>query len=343
MKRKRVKKLAIIFNLKRPGVKDDSCEEYDEIETIDALRRELKAFAPVVCSIEQSRSLVSDIIRAKPDFVFNLAEGIGAGRARESQVPCILESLNIAYSGSDPTALGVTLDKYLTNIFLRSAGVPVPCAFMIKSSSEACLLKSIFRKDKLFIVKPRWEGSSRGVFLSSVVGNFRELKERVDIIFKKYKQPALVEEFLKNDEITVGVCGNDSPFMLGMMRIKPRFEARTPFLYSQENKREWEEKIKYEPQSMIKKNIKKAMESSAIKAFKALELRDIARIDFRLDSSGVPNIIDVNPLPGLSPYYSDLPIICKLNGKSYGYLVETILRESFKRNGFKAPLRRRYK
>lgn len=340
VKAKRIRKIAIIFNLKKKGLKDDSCEEYDEIETIDALHKELKAFVPFVYRIEQSRNVANDVIRVKPDFVFNLAEGLGASRARESEVPCILESLNIPYSGSDPTVLGLTLDKYLTNIFLKTSGIPVPCAFTVRDSSQLCFLKKIFRKNKLFIVKPRWEGSSRGIFLNSVVNNFSELKKRANFVFRKYKQPALVEEFLEGDEITVGVCGNKFPFVLGMMRIKPQFKSRKPFLYSQENKRNWEERIKYEPQSAIDKSIQAAVGNYAIKAFKALELRDVARIDFRLDSLGAPKIIDINPLPGLSPYYSDLPIISKLNGKGYSYLIKTILCEAFRRNGFQLTVRK---
>ncbi len=334
MKSKRIKKIAVIFNLKKDGVTDDSCEEYDEIETIDALNKELKSFIPSVFCIEQSRNLTKDILKIKPDFVFNLAEGIGQSRARESQVPCILESLNIPYSGSDPVTLGLTLDKYLTNIILRESGIPVPLAFTAENNLQLTCLRNIFSKNKLFIVKPRWEGSSRGIFLNSVVGNFTELKKMAGFIFRKYKQPALVEEFLKNDEITAGVCGNHSPFILGMMRVAEKNKSGRPFLYSQENKRNWEEKIRYDPPGLIDKNIRKAIEKYCINAFRALELRDIARIDFRLDNANIPRIIDVNPLPGLSPYYSDLPIICKLNGKGYGYLIKTILNEALKRNGF---------
>ena len=337
-----IKKIAIVFNLKKKGLKDDSCEEYDEIETIDALHKELETFAPLVCRIEQSKNLAEDILKVKPDFVFNLAEGIGISRARESQVPCILESLNIPYSGSDPITLGVTLDKYLTNIILKSAGIPVPCAFTVKDESQLHCLKSIFEHNKLFIVKPRWEGSSRGIFLNSVVSNFSELKKRANFVFRKYKQPALVEEFLEDDEITVGVCGNKFPFVLGMMHISPKFKSDKPFLYSQENKRNWKEKIKYEPQSSIKKSIQEAIKNYAIKAFKALELRDVSRIDFRLSNRGIPKIIDINPLPGLSPSSSDLPIICSLNGKNYSYLIKTILHEAFKRNSLKLVTQKNY-
>jgi D-alanine-D-alanine ligase len=327
-----LKTIAITFNLKKKNTKDDSCVEYDEIETIDALSNELKTFATSVVRIEQTPNIIKDIIRTKPEFVFNIAEGISSGRARESQVPSILESLNIPYSGSDPIALGIGLDKYLTNTVLKSAGVPVPFAFIVRDEADLCSHRSIFKNKKKFIVKPCWEGSSKGIFIDSVVCDFRGLKKKAFYIISKYRQPALAEEFLEKDEITAGVCGNKQPYLLGMMRIVPVDKGNGIFLYSQENKRDWETKIRYESKSAIEKKIQKLVREYAIKAFVALELRDIARIDFRLDKFNVPRVIDVNPLPGLSPAYSDLPILCKLENKNYSYLIRKIMIEALKRN-----------
>jgi D-alanine-D-alanine ligase len=329
-----LKKIAITFNLKR-NTKDDSCAEYDEIETIDALSCELKAFAVSVIRIEQTLDIAKDIIKAKPDFVFNITEGVGCSRARESQVPSVLESLNVPYSGSDPITLGIALDKYLTGMVLKSSGVPVPFALAVNGEADLHRCKNIFKKKKLFIVKPRWEGSSKGIFLDSVVSDFKALKKKTLFIISKYKQPALVEEFLENDEVTVGVCGNRKPYLLGMMRIAPVKESNEPFLYSQENKRDWQVKIKYEPRSFVPAGARKLIEKYAVKTFTALGLRDVARIDFRLNKNNLPHVIDVNPLPGLSPAYSDLPIMCKLESKTYSYLIGKIMVEALKRNGLK--------
>ncbi len=324
-------KIAITFNLKKSGAKDDSFAEYDEIETIDALEKELKFFAHSIVRIEQTPDIIKNLIKEKPDFVFNIAEGINSGRARESQVPAVLESLNIPYSGSDPIALGIALDKYLTNIILKYAGVPVPFAFIIKDKGTLPCYKNIFRNKKKFIVKPRWEGSSKGIFSDSVVCDFEKLKEKFFYIVSKYKQPALVEEFLQKDEITVGVCGNAEPVILGMMRLS-QANGKGLFLYCQENKRDWQAKVKYESKNSIPKKIQKIIKENAIKAFTALELRDVARMDFRLDKNNIPHVIDVNPLPGLSPIYSDLPILCKLENKNYSYLIKKIMSETLKRN-----------
>jgi len=325
--------IGIAFNLKKPS-QDDTYEEYDEIETIEALQGELERYGFKVVLLEHNQHFLKNILSEHVEFVLNIAEGVGKTRGRESQVPCILENLGLPYSGSDPVALGITLDKYLTNLLLSSAGIPVPLMFMVKTAKEVDSLKGIFKRKKSFIVKPRWEGSSKGIFSNSIVHNFTELRKRVKNVLLHYHQPAVVEEFLERDEITTGVCGNSSPRILGMMKIAYRNSSATPFIYSLENKREWHTKIKYEPQRSIPRSIQKQITQYALKAFRTLELRDLARIDFRVDKNNIPKIIDINPLPGLSPHYSDLPILYRLKGKGYSELIEALLRESFKRHGF---------
>lgn len=327
--------IGIIFNLKKNNSNGDEEEEYDEVATIESIKEEIEKLGFEVKLFEQTNALVDELSKEEPDFVLNIAEGVGVGRSRESQVPCILESLRIPYSGSDPVSLGITLDKYLTSTILKSAGIPVPIVFMINEMSETTDLKNIFSQGELYIVKPRWEGSSKGIFLNSVVSNFPDLYERVKNIRMRYRQPVLVEEFMQKDEITAAVCGDTNPRLLGMMRIVPKYESRKPFLYSLETKRQWQDKVSYQPQEAIALDIQKLVEKYALAAYRVLELKDLARIDFRIGSDNVPRIIDVNPLPGLSPRYSDLPIIYRLAGRSYSELVKTLLKESFKRYGLK--------
>lgn len=333
MQKPSIRTIGITFNLKRYDANDDRYEEYDEIATIVALKNEIERYGFKVVLFEQDRNLYRRIIANKPDFVLNIAEGIGNSRARESQVPCILESLHIPYSGSDPVALGTTLDKYLTNFILRSSGIPVPLLFLASNVADLKKLKYIFQLKKRFIVKPRWEGSSKGISLSSLIQNIQELKRQVSFIIRRYMQPALIEEFLEKDEITVGVAGNKKPYLLGMMRICPKQKSKS-FIYSIETKRNWQTAVEYQPQHTILKKIQNKIEASALAAFRILELRDIARIDFRLDSNTTPKIIDINPLPGLSPHYSDLPIMQTLEGKTYSELIRILLKESLKRYGF---------
>lgn len=330
---KTIKTIGIAFNLKKKGASLDEEEEYDEIETIDALKEELEKLGFKVSLFEQGNDFAEKVRAKKPDFVFNIAEGIGSSRGRESQVPCVLESLGLPYSGSDPISIGITLDKYYTGLFLRSYGVPVPAMYMVKDPENVLSFKKIFDGEKRYIVKPRWEGSSKGIFLHSVIKHHKGLEKTAGEVIRRYKQPAIVEEFLEGEEITAAVHGNSSAKVLGMMKITPTDVAQKDFLYSIETKREWRKKVRYEPETKIRAKVSAAIRKYAVEAYKALELRDIARIDFRLDTRGVPKIIDINPLPGLSPIYSDLPIMHRLNGGTYSELVRVILREAFKRHG----------
>jgi len=331
-----VNTLGIAFNLKKEGGLDDT-EEYDEIETIESLAKQISKYGPKVILLEQNSSFLKEVQDKKPDFVFNIAEGRGSSRARESQVPAVLESLNIPYFGSDPIALGIALDKYLANKILRPANIPVPFMASAASSSEVESLKGIFGKKKIFIIKPRWEGSSKGIFLDSLVDSFEGFKEKALHMLCRYSQPVVVEEFLEKDEITVGICGNEKPSLLGMMKIGFKEEGPSPFLYSLETKKDWEDKVKYEPEENIPIDIRELVKKYSLKAYRTLELRDVARIDFRVGSDNIPRIIDVNPLPGLSQRYSDLPILYRLKGGSYSDLIKILLEESLARCGLKWP------
>ncbi|MFH1783318.1 MAG: ATP-grasp domain-containing protein [bacterium] len=333
-RKKHIGTIAIVYNLKKKNSVGDECEEYDEIETIHSLREEIRKYGFRVRLIEQDRDFLANIIRRKPDFVFNIAEGKGNTRTRESQVPCILESIGIPYSGSDALSMAITLDKYLTNTVLRSGGIPVPRMFLAENGDELGKTRGIFSGGKKYVVKPRWEGSSKGIFLDSVVGDIAALKKKLRRVLVSYKQPAVIEEFVEKDEITVGVCGNKLPRILGMMRISPQDGQGVDFLYCLENKKDWRTKIKYEPSSVIPRKMQAKLERYALGAYKALGLRDVARIDFRIGTDGIPRVIDVNPLPGLSPVYSDLPILCGLGGITYESLIHAILQESLKRYGY---------
>ncbi|MBN3040909.1 MAG: KamA family radical SAM protein [Candidatus Omnitrophica bacterium] len=335
-RRPKVTSVGIVFNLKNKnsnsGIIDDDQEEYDEIETIDSLKEQIQKFGLKAMAIEQTQDFANIIRQQNIDFVLNLAEGIGSSRNRESQVPAVLDMLGIPYSGSDALTLAVTLDKFKTTQALKNAGIPVPEQYTADDISSIDKLKEIFNQDKKYIVKPRWEGSSKGIFLNSVVGNLSDLKERAAYIFDKYNEPVVVEEYLQNQEITAGVCGNaESLRLLGMMKIHPVKVKQEEFIYSIENKRAWKEVVRYEGQKTISANIRAKIEENSLRAFRALELRDVARIDFRLDKNDEPRIIDVNPLPGLSPSYSDLPILYALNNGSYSDLIKAILEEAFKR------------
>ncbi len=335
-----VRRIGITFNLKKkdilPGEPDDRYEEYDCLETVQTLEREISRLGFETEQYEQDDHFLERISQNPPDFVFNIAEGRGTTRGRESQVPCILESLGIPFSGSDSTAIAITLDKWLTHHVLAGGGIPVPDLFMFSSDADLGEAIRLFEKHGTYIVKPRWEGSSKGVFPDSVVDNPVDLAKRVRRIWRNYRQPALVEEFLPGSEITVGVMGNRNPAVIGMMAIDPKAEKGRA-VYSLDHKRNWEEKVRYLGPESIDAEVRSKVGREALKVFRVLELKDIARVDFRLDREGVPKVIDINPLPGISEAYSDLPILYRMSGGSFPSLVKGILKEAFQRQGLKWP------
>jgi D-alanine-D-alanine ligase len=226
----------------------------------------------------------------------------------------------------------VALDKLLTARTLSSEGIPVPFSFSFRGEADLSILPDLFRQRPRYVVKPRYEGSSKGIFSDSVAHSPREAEDRIRRIWQRYAQPALLEEYLPGAEITVGITGNSRPAIAGMMRISP-VHPREEFLYSLEEKRNYLERIRYDGPETIPAPLREQLGRFAAGAFRALELRDMARVDFRLDGDGIPRIIDVNPLPGLSPQYSDLPILHRLSGGNYRDLVRSILASALCRSG----------
>jgi D-alanine-D-alanine ligase len=326
--------LAITFNL-RKSHKSDEHEEYDDIETIYALKKELQRFSRTIVLLEQDKNIFKTLKELQPDYVFNICEGLGSFRSRESQLPNILEMLDIKYFGSDATSLNLTLDKYLSHIILKNSDIPVPRMYLVNSQKEIKYLERLrFGKDNRYIVKPRWEGSSKGIFNKSLVSSLKQCQKLTESVIDSYKQPVVVEEFLEGSEITVGLAGNKNVQVLGMMKIAHKNKEHKNFVYGLEVKRNWRKEVLYIPEVNIESKLRKQITETAIKAFKAFELRDAARIDFRLDEEGIARIIDINPLPGLSPVYSDLPILFKLKKKTYKQLMDIIIKTSLKRCGF---------
>ena len=322
--------VGLSYNLKGAVSVADDEAEYDSIETIDFLQEQLTRLGLTVVRLEQNDALAELLKAVRPRYVMNIAEGKGSSRLRESQIPCLLDSFGIPYYGSDGLALGITLDKWLTHKYLKASAIPVAQLYMVKSLSEVGQIAGISSRSP-YIVKPRWEGSSKGIFANSVVDSLPACQDRVGEILAAYKQPALVEEFLPGDEITVGLIGNQAVEVVGMMRISER-HPKERFIYCLDNKRDWREQIKYERAAdVLDPAILAQVRRYAIEAFRALELRDIARIDFRLNAHGVPHIIDVNPLPGLSPEYSDFMLMSQLHGRDFPDVVRRVITISLQR------------
>ena len=263
------------------------------------------------------------------DFVFNIAEGRGSLRSREAQVPAVLEMLNIPYSGSDPLTLAATLDKPLAKQIVGSAGVSTPHMVQINSSRE---LKELASKDIPLpaFVKPAFEGSSKGIRLTSRANTAGRARAAADALLSRYGQPVMIEKYIEGDEITVGITGNSPPAIVGIMRVMPRKKFKT-FVYSLEVKRDWRNLVEYECPARLEKATLKRIGESSIKAYNALGCRDFARVDFRVAPDGTPYFLEVNPLPGLNPDSGDLPIMSYKVGWNYQRLIKTILEAALAR------------
>jgi len=307
---------------------DDASEEYDSQETVELIATSLEAAGHTVTMLGGGRDFLGKIFHNKVDFVFNISEGRGPHRSREAQVPSILEMLDIPYSGSDPQCLAICLDKPLTKKLVASEGVSTPNWRVIANRQE---LRQIDSCDFTFpaIVKPAYEGSSKGISLTSVVEDAKQAIEVTESLLEKYQQPAIVEEVILGDEVTVGIIGNSPPKVLGMMRILPK-QKNGYFLYTLEVKRNYLELVDYECPAGLEEEVLQRIQSSSLKAFRALGCRDFARLDFRISAGGVPYFLEINPLPGLGTH-SDLVIMAKMMGWSHKQLISAVLNAAIER------------
>jgi D-alanine-D-alanine ligase len=307
---------------------DDAFEEYDSPETVELIAAALEAEGHTVVMLGGGREFLDKILHEKVDFVFNIAEGRGTYRSREAQVPSILEMQDIPYSGSDPQCLAICLDKPLTKKLVASAVVNTPKWSVIANRQE---LRQIDCCDFSFpaIVKPAYEGSSKGIRLTSVVEDAKQATEVVENLLEKYQQPAMVEELILGDEVTVGIIGNSPPKVLGMMRILPK-QRNGYFLYTLEVKRNYLELVDYECPAGLEEKVLQRLQLSSLRAFKALGCRDFARLDFRISPAGVPYFLEINPLPGLGAH-SDLVIMAKKMGWSHRQLISAVLNAALER------------
>ena len=302
---------------------EDALEEYDSLETVEAISVAIEAEGHSVIKLGGGIEFITNILRHKLNFVFNIAEGVGNYISREAQVPSILEMLQIPYSGSDPKCLAICLDKPMTKKLVAASGIPTP-KWQIISSVEK--LNEISWDSFIFptFVKPTHEGSSKGIRLNSRVEKPAQLAESARAILEQYQQPALVEEYIDGNEITVGIVGNSPPTLLGPMRILPR-EKRGGFVYSLEVKRDWENLVEYECPARLEANVLQKIAEFSLTIFEILSCRDYARLDFRVSPEGTPYFLEINPLPGLNPKSGDLPIMATKMGWSYQALISTIL------------------
>ena len=313
--------------LKSSPLVEDANEEFDLPETVEAIREVLASDGHEVFLLGGNLGVLGKIKQQHIEFVFNIAEGYH-GRSREAHVPALLEMAGVPYSGSDPLALALTLDKSLTKRVAFSLSIPTPEFWILNEARE---VDKIPHRFPLF-VKPLWEGSSKGIRRSSRVENQDALIIEIARLFTNYpKQPVLVEEHIPGREFTVGILGNQEPEVLGVMEISFKDGSRKDFCYSLEVKRNWQDEVDYELPAKINSAQERFISDAALRLFKILRLRDVARFDFRMDPQGKIYFLEVNPLPGLSSESGDLVIMARKKGWSYGELIHKITQHAFSR------------
>ncbi len=341
-KRARARRMAFVCNMRPqiiPQGCDDEFEEYDSPATIAALAGLFAEEGYQVTILEADRNLPRRLAAGTFDLVFNMAEGKG-GRCREAHVPALCEMLGLHYTGSDPLTLAATLDKAVAKRIVSGGrqgpnqGVATPRWVLVRKLEDLAAFDLQFP----VFAKPNDEGSSKGITEASRCETLGVLEAMCAQLLDLYGRPVLVEEFIRGPEVTVGVIGNDCPEVIGMMHVLPR--DGTPvadFVYSLGAKRYYENRVRYAIPPELPDDLCKRLEIAALTAYRLLECRDVARIDFRVDEHGVPHFIEANPLPGLSPLSGDIVIMAKAMGWTWDGLVQRIVREAEFRQGLLRP------
>lgn len=323
--------VGLTYNLKK-GIEseiEDAEAEYDSIETVLAIKEALEQIGCEIELLEADNGIFKKLLNTKADIVFNIAEGI-FGRGREAQVPAILNFLKIPFVGSDETTLCIALDKALSKRFLSTYKVKNPKYKLINSSEMSAFRDISFP----VIVKPNAEGSSKGISDIAVVNNKAELKELVEKNLISYGQSMLVEEFIQGREFTVAIIGNgDEAKAFSPMEIKYRDKGQKYNIYSFNVKKNYKEFVEYSCPAVLDKTIEKKMMDTAKKIHNILDCKDFSRIDFLLSKERDIYFIEINPLPGLAPGYSDYPMIAGFNGIEYKDMIKMILNSALKRHG----------
>jgi D-alanine-D-alanine ligase len=316
---------------------DDQFAEWDSLETLDAVAHALEALGTVV-RLEATADFPEQLRETRPDIVFNMAEGL-AGVNREAHVPAICEFFGIPYSGSDPFTLTLCLNKARTKEVLAYHGVPTaPFAVIEKPDAAQRCLDAL--RYPLF-VKPLHEGSSKGITERNLCRTAADLDDQVRFLLDRYAEPVLVEEFLTGDEFTCAVLGNDDAQVLPIIGMNfGALPAGALPIYGFEAKWLWDRPEHplpiFQCPAPIDEQLREQIERVTLAAYRALGCRDWARVDVRLDAAGVPNVVEVNPLPGILPDPADnscFPKAARAAGLSYDELIQTCLVLAAQRQG----------
>ncbi len=303
------------------GYDEEATAEFDRADTIDALENAIRAMGHETDRIGHIRQLVTRLAAGdRWDLVFNICEGLH-GIAREAQVPALLEAYSIPCTFADSVSMAVCLHKGLTKTLVEKCGVPTPQFAVVEKMTD---LEKINLPFPLF-AKPIAEGTGKGVSPASFISSPAELNDVCESLLTRFRQPVLVETWLSGREFTVGILGTgDDARVLGTLEIVLLADAE-PGAYSYTNKERCEELVRYDLVRPEDDSEVAEAERIALAAWRELNGRDAGRIDLRSDGNGRPNFIEANPLAGLHPEHSDLPMLATKVGMSYQELIRRIV------------------
>ncbi len=309
------------------GLTPEAVAEFDSEETIAGLEQVLAGLGHAAVRVGNVFSLVAALGRGERwDLVFNLCEGLW-GRSREAQVPALLEAYGLPYTFGDPLTLALTLDKGMAKRIVRDAGLATPAFLSVSSREEVRDLRVPFAFPAF--VKPVAEGTGKGVTLQSLVRDQAALQKQVARLLEQFQQPVLVERYLPGREVTVGILGTGRKARsLGVLEIHLGEKAE-PGVYSYSNKQLYEDRVTY---ALVRDPaVVQEAEALALAAYQAFGCRDAGRVDLRADQDGRLHFLEINPLAGIHPVHSDLPILCRLQGIPYAELIAGILESASER------------
>jgi len=303
------------------GVSMEDAAEFDKEDTIDGIENALRELGYTTDRIGHAKALVKRLEAGdRWDLVFNICEGLH-GIAREAQVPAILDLYDIPYVFSDPLVLALTLHKGMTKSIVRDAGVP---------TSDFCVYETAedlqgLRFGAPFFVKPVAEGTGKGCSAKSIVRDRASLTAVCDELVARFRQPVLIEPYLSGREFTVGITGTGrAAKVVASMEIVLLDNAEKG-VYSYSNKGHYEDRVVYRPGDTARDPVIAAAEKVSLDSWRALACRDGGRVDIRCDANQAPMFLEVNPLAGLNPKDSDLPILARMAGVSYTELLGRIM------------------
>ncbi len=306
-------KIALIYDkIASRGKKSWVDAEYETPETIDALLKAIQAHSDEAISIAFGPDLVDQLMDQDPDLVFNIAEG-HSGPCRESIVPSILEYLNIPHAGSDGVTLGISLNKALTKRLATAVGVRTPRFCLFKSSLEVAKLGK--ELDFPLLLKPNFGGSRIGIEPACVVHDWKGLSTSISDYILRYDQPCLAEEHIEGTDVTIGLLGNSPVEVLPAGKIitqKGKRKVVWPF--------------------SLPCSLKRELRNSSLKIYELIGAKDLSRLDYILDKKGQLYFLEINPLPGLSPYYGIMPVLAQAAGYEYEELIGRIIKVALERH-----------